>query len=299
MDTDTSRHPSYIVYSDESHFNVGRYRGLAAISLPYEQAPVISGRLRAIVTGAGIGELKWDKVRNARYQFPSERALTCGIELAAQGALRIDVLTWDTHDSRHSIVGRDDIANLERMYYHLFRDVLSKRWPSGTWWLFPDEQTAVQWDSLAEFVDGAGLTAELEPPLFGQGSFRLTLSQQFSVEMVKPIRSCDEPIVQLADLCVGLAIYSRENYQRFVAWRQATGLQPSLLPIDDPVALSSADGPRCTLLDKVNAECKSRRLSVSLDKHHGLRTLNPVKPVNFWWYEPQSDKDKAPTRDGK
>jgi len=36
-------------------------------------------------------------------------------------------------------------------------------------------------------------------------------------------------------------------------------------------------------------------MGVSLRKYKGLRTMKPSNPINFWWYEPQSDLDKAPT----
>ena len=55
------------------------------------------------------------------------------IEQALQGALGEDVLTWDTEDSRHKIKGRDDIANLQRMYYRPLRpytSILALRLPS-------------------------------------------------------------------------------------------------------------------------------------------------------------------------
>jgi hypothetical protein len=37
-------------------------------------------------------------------------------------------------------------------------------------------------------------------------------------------------------------------------------------------------------------------LGVSLKTHGGLRTLQPANRINFWWYEPQSPEDKAPTK---
>jgi len=49
-------------------------------------------------------------------------------------------------------------------------------------------------------------------------------------------------------------------------------------------------------LAEFNAACKSKKLGVSLKTHRGLRTLNPESPINFWWYEPQHDADRAPTK---
>lgn len=51
---------------------------------------------------------------------------------------------------------------------------------------------------------------------------------------------------------------------------------------------------RYRLLDWFNKECKNMRLGVSLDSNKCLHTFKPENPINFWFYKPQGEYDKAP-----
>jgi len=290
---------THVAYSDESHHNVGRYRALALVSLRQQHASGVNSDLRAILQDSGAIESKWEKLRTAKYRFAALKLIEYAVAKAVDAVLRLDVLVWDTEDSRHKVLGRDDSANLQRMYYHLFRNVLLRRWPKGSVWrLCPDEQTAVQWETVADFVDAAGLSVEIQPPLGTPGGLRIRLRREFRVEEIVPCHSGEEPIAQVGDLFAGLAVYSRECYDRYVAWFQSSGPQQlALLPREQlVVCLSGADRERCPVLDKLNELCKRYKLGVSLESNCGLKTYDPRKPLNFWWYEPQHNADKAPTR---
>jgi hypothetical protein len=221
------------------------------------------------------------------------------VSKAADGTLRVDVLIWDVQDTRHDVVGRDDHANLQRMYYHLFRNVLQRRWHRGSSWrLRPDEQTAVAWDTLETFVDSQGLSVDVKGPLIPPGSLRRRFRREFRVEEIVPCESGSEPIAQLADLFAGLAVYSRQCFNRYEAWHHDSGTRPTLFPDDllEGVTLSNSDRERCQVLEKLDARCKALRLGVGLMGSRGLKTRDPRRPINFWWYEPQHDADRAPTR---
>ena len=97
-----------------------------------------------VIQESGVSEFKWEKLRQARERFAALEILDKVIDLSLQGKLRTDILIWDTYDRRHQIPGRDDVANLQRMYYHVFKNVLQCRWPSESTWKFcPDENTAL------------------------------------------------------------------------------------------------------------------------------------------------------------
>jgi hypothetical protein len=53
---------------------------------------------------------------------------------------------------------------------------------------------------------------------------------------------------------------------------------------------------RFQVLYEFDGGCKNRKMGVSLKTFGGLKTLDPRRPINFWWYEPQHEMDKAPTR---
>ncbi len=279
--------PTHVAFSDESRHNEGRYRAVALITMPVNLVTPLSGTLRAILKESAVSEFKWSELRTARERFAAEKFVACLIAHSVQGQLRIDVLTWDTEDSRHRILGRNDVRNLRRMYYFLMKDVLGKRWPSGSIWRFrPDENTSIDWERIQVYLS--------EIHEWGTGE----LLTKIVITDFAEARSHMEPLVQAADLFAGLGIYSRERFDRYKAWRagmvqeEKSGADLRKVRI---AGLSNADHQRCALLAYFDTKCKSLKLGVSLQNRRGLRTFNPARSLNFWWYEPQGDYDKAPT----
>ena len=70
-----------------------------------------------IITESKVSEFKWSKLRNARYYLCAKKILDLIIQDMFKLGLRVDTIVWDTHDSRHRIIGRDDMANYERMFF--------------------------------------------------------------------------------------------------------------------------------------------------------------------------------------
>jgi hypothetical protein len=131
--------PTHIAYSDESYQTGSRYRSIAVITLDTLHDKAITETFRDVLQDSGVKEFKWERLRQARERFAALKMLDKMIELSTEQKLRVDTLIWDTHDHRHQILRRDDIGNLQRMYYHLFKNVLQRRWPTGgTWQLCPE-----------------------------------------------------------------------------------------------------------------------------------------------------------------
>jgi len=291
--------PSHVAYADESQYNVGRYRGVALVTMPADQAVTVQQELQRLLRESDLTEFKWKQLNGAKQRFAAVKMLRCAVRAAVAGTARVDALTWDTWDSRHDLRGRDDIANLHRMYYHLFRNVLRERWPDdSTWALYPDRNTAMEWVRVAEFLGRASSRVEVSRDLFTTDGLGLVLRRDFRVLELVPRDSHEEPLVQLADLFVGMAVYSRTHYSRYELWQRCSGPQRPLFEEEGPASgrISSADRERCQVLAMLDALCKRRRLGVSLRTNRGLRTPGPKNPVNFWWYEPQSEADKAPVK---
>ena len=110
---------THIGFADESHYNKGRYPALAVVSLKKSSYDPVKKQICALLKESDVKELKWEKIRDARYHFAAEKICRLIVELACQNTLRVDTLIWDIEDSRHNIKGRDDLANLHRMYHHL------------------------------------------------------------------------------------------------------------------------------------------------------------------------------------
>jgi hypothetical protein len=290
---------THVAFADEKGYNEGRYRGIVLVSLAYQDLKNFRSDILRLMKGSNIKEFKWEKLSSARERFAALKLIDFAIDKTSRGSVRIDALTWDTEDSRHKIPKRDDIANLERMYYHLFKYVLCERWPDGSIWaLYPDENTALKWNAVQDYLNYASSKTEIRSDLFTKGRFIVRLKKEFKIEIVSPCRSHEEPLVQLADLFAGLAVYSRTSYDRYAIWQGENSDQGALFKNEkfSNIKLSKSDKERCLVLSEFNKKCKNKKFGVSLQTGKGLKTFDHSKPINFWWYEPQHEADKAPCK---
>lgn len=290
--------PTHIAFSDETHYSKGRYRGIGLVTLGYDCSGTLKTELNGILKDTRVNELKWQKVDAKIDCEAAKRFIDSAVNNACTRHLRIDVLIWDTQDSRHRVMGRDDLANMHRMYYHLFKDVLVERWPDGSiWYLYPDEQSSMDWSEMGRFLDMTSISVGPPEPLSGLVE---SLRTEFHIVQIKPCKSEMEPLVQMADLFAGLGIYSRNNYEHFQCWELTQREERQLtLPLPEAITdihLSNSDRMRCPVLSKLDNLCKNKRLGVGLRRSRGLKTYDPINPINFWWYQPQREEDKAPIR---
>jgi hypothetical protein len=289
---------THVAFGDESHWNIGRYRGLGLVTLKVEDLELLRAELIDLLEESEIKEFKWKKLKSARDRFAALKLCNFAVKVACQGRLRVDVLTWDTHDSRHRVRDRDDVANLQRMYYQLFKNVLRERWPDGSVWrLHPDEHGEMDWLSVKNILEYAELSVITTRNLTAPFSFRGVVKLEFKITDIVPVISHENPFIQLADLFAGLGVFSRECFHRFKCWKTQKHQQPSIFPKEGESTESSAiEQERFAVLEELNRLCKQKKLYVSLDTNKGLKTFRPEMPINFWWYEPQRPDDKAPTK---
>lgn len=288
---------THAAFGDETNYNSGHFPGLGVVSLAQDRIELANQTLRGFLAESNITEFKWAKLRTASMRFLALKFVDYAIQEANAENLRIDVLTWDISDSRHNIRKPDKIDNLQRMYYHLFRNVLRKRWPDNAiWCLFPDEHSALDWRMVRVYLQmSRGLTNRERRAKNIPGK-RIPGEGDFFLEGVFQCRSHEEPLIQLADLFVGLGAFSREFYGKYEIWESSQiGDEDS----NNNLQLSHSEREKCLILNHLNTVCKKNKMWVSLKTHRGLKTVNPRMPLNFWWYKPQSLRDKAPARERK
>lgn len=283
--------PTHLAYSDESRYTDGRFRALAVVSLPSANLAPFDTELRHLLDSSGVREMSWRKVTGARGRYVATKALDWVVRHADDQLFRADVLTWDTHDSRHQVRHRDDIENMHRMYHHLLHSVLAARWPDDAIWeVRPDENTAMTWERMASFLR---LTER-------KRSDALTLidapRRNFYLLRLHEVSSADEPLVQIADVLAGVGAFSRVKYQEYMAWHRKQDAQQSLWDDEPGGGWSGSDLERFSVLRSFSHQCRRSELRVSLEGRGGLRTEYPGSPLNFWWYEPRHEDDRAPTR---
>ncbi|GIV88749.1 MAG: hypothetical protein KatS3mg055_1267 [Chloroflexus sp.] len=293
---DVNAFSTHIAYADESYYTKERYRSIAVVTFAAEHHDPIKRSFKECILSSGLKEFKWTKLRQARERFAALKIINTAIGLAVGKKLRIDVLIWDTQDDRHRIRGRDDIANLERMYYHLFKNVLQRRWPSESkWYLFPDENSALDWATVQDYLDSAGLTVSDSTNLFDQRPFSIRVSRDFQIMHIQEVTSASEPICQVADLFAGIGAYSYLAYSRYTDWL-STEQDRLSVGLDVNVKLSNSECERFLVIKYLNECCKHHKLRVGFSSSRGFRTYDPRFPVNFWLYAPQHSDDKAPVK---
>jgi len=289
---------THVGFSDESNWNKGRFRSLGLATTLECYLKDLENEISKLLGESGIEEFKWKKLKGARERFAAEKLCDFAIRNALEHKLRIDVLIWDIQDSRHNIPRRDDIANLQRMYYHLFRNVLRLRWPNDSiWQLYPDINTQINWQMIEDYLETNSVGVEIEPPLLSRGEFHLRLKREFGVKCIQPIDSKTHPLLHLADLFAGIAVFSYDKYHEYQIWLKSCSHQRSLLDEGSKKEeLSNRERERFQVIKKFDEECKKHRLGVSLKKQNGFYTYNPKNPINFWFYKSQNAEDKAPIR---
>ncbi|WP_324716668.1 hypothetical protein U7230_15160 [Carboxydochorda subterranea] len=226
--------------------------------------------------------------------------LSCAVKAVLEHRVRVDVLVWDKHDRRHQVPGRDDVANLARMYYRVLIHA-ARQWGRPNWAVTADENTALDWEHIAGFV-GRTRVVKLGPQLH----LEMMHERRTFQASVKTVKSSDELLVRVADLFAGMGRYLREqasNYLAWHAWRAGTesrSLQLGLaLPgLDDPSEppLSSSAKARFELVHRLNELIASHRMPVSLETQGYFVTYRPSLPLNFWHYTPRHELDRAPVK---
>jgi len=283
---------THVGFSDESHWNDGRFRSLGLVTLPIECLKSLEVGFRNCLQSSQLTELKWGRICGRNEICAAKIVCEFAIKKACAKQLRIDVLAWDIQDKRHNVRGRDDIANLQIMYYHIFRNVLRTRWTSeAVWKLYPDENTAIKWQTVQDCLKRAG-----KRPV-GHQLFKDTLRHEFRLEEIQPVNSRQHPLLQLADLFAGMAVFSREKFDEYQQWLNNQSGQGKLFGNNNHTSsLSRSSRERFKILYEFDSICKDYKLGVSLRQKHGLWTADPKNPINFWMYEPQHPEDKAPVK---
>lgn len=284
---------THIGFSDESHWNKGRYRSLALVTLNRSELQATVSELYRLLDHCDVTEFAWKNLRSDRYRFLAQEFCKFAVDLANAEKIRVDTLIWDTHDSRHGIPGRDDAANLARMYYHLMRNVIANRWPKASHWeMYPDRRTGMDWETLENCLP-SGPSRHINASELGN-----LLVQEIRKPSIKAVASSAQPLVQLADLFAGLAAFSWNEHAAYERWKGQSDMLSQMFDDAQPSNLSNSQAPKARTLLHFTNYCK-RRIAISHNKREGLRTRNPSVPINFWRYVPQREDDKAPLRPEK
>ena len=287
----------YVAFSDESRHTQGRFRSIATVSLPASLFVDLNDELSNALRCAEMGELKWRRVgQRGKKNVPRARAAIDFLLSHLSDGVRLDALVWDVDDARHAVRERDDVANYERMFFHLHRTSMGRRESASRWHVRPDRLSTIDWTTIHSCLDSRGTWRRDQAQRHLHNEFRWIAPR---VATWKEADSASTPFVQLADLMAGMATYTRTQASIVTELlAEEPTDQMDLLPRKAPEyrAASRTDEGRIQVVSHLYRECKARSLGVSLRRNGYLRTYDGRKPVNFWHYEPQHLQDRAPTK---
>ncbi|MGC9001197.1 DUF3800 domain-containing protein, partial [Caldisericum sp.] len=184
------------IYTDESASESGRFRAICAISGLSNNLEKLKEELKSKINLYGLSELKFAEVKTHQPKVNCAKDfISVAVDYASRREIRIDVIIWDLHDSRHSIQGRDDKENLERMYFHLLRNVV-ERWGIFICRFYPDEHSEYDYQEIIDYLNATKYPRK-EPGIL---KFFEDVRIRFSFKEVIPQRSEEQPLIQLADL---------------------------------------------------------------------------------------------------
>jgi hypothetical protein len=248
-------HEEFVAYSDEAQHNVGSVRGVGAVSLRATDGERLAGEVAALVASSGVSECKWELVRSARQSFAAEKLLAWALDAAIAGHLWIDVLTWSPDAA-------PALTRLRAMYARLLDQSVRSHGPRGSWRVYPDEQQALEWSRILARI-----------------------ASRAQIERVAPSKSHTTPLIQVADLFVGLAVFSRSSYDAYARWRSFPDDERNVAVgrFAAPVALPASLRYRCALLDEFYTTCLRRLPGISLRTRGGLHTHATDSPIQFQW----------------
>lgn len=287
----------YQIFSDESGHS--RFRSIGVLSGEKTDIDNLRNELIIILEGGDRNSIEFKKIDGDKNkELVTIKFVEKGIEYCVSKKIRIDILTWDTHDSRHDIIGRDDNENFQMMYYKVLRWV-KQCWKHKhmVWDFYPDENSAVDWRKLMNYLENTNLSKkiEIDHTLFGEIRNLHFPRFQNHFEAI----SDKEPITQLIDIFTGCTRYSFGKGKEFLKWREIEKSKKQLNLFEKSgvkIELSRGDTSKFRVLKILDKLCKERKMGVSIKENSYLCTFSPSNPLNFWFYEPQHEADKAPIK---
>lgn len=283
----------YVVYLDESYSTDSRYTSIAACSVPASHWKDIVEQLGESISSSDITEFKWQKLKTAKYRFAAVKLIDLVLNNFLSRNMRLDILISDNQDSRNKVRKRDNIANFERMFYQLLANSMNRREKGSIWGVYPDERSGIDWDTAKDCINNKGKQTGGQRDL---PVFEISKSPNFEIRRFREANSEEKPLVQLADLFAGMAVFSILKFEQYSHWDQENNQTTDMFGIPNQLNYSGGDVQRFKVLQYFDQLCKAKALGVSLRSEGGLKTPYPGNPINFWRYVPQSAHDKAPTK---
>lgn len=236
----------------------------------------IENEFRAILTNTSINisTFKWGKFNKVNKVNAFKDFFNFISPFLLDNKMYIHILIWDTLDSRHSIFPRDDNKNLGMMYHKIIKNFANYNLnDDDSLIIYPDRQNCIDWQLIEEILEK-------------EGFFNLEYGRTIRIEESNTENAY---LIQLADIFAGIGRTSYSDYDEYEVHGDVT--QTFLIPFDDEPSVKNKI--RFRIIRFIHNWAKKNKLQISITEKRGFKS-HKKGPLNFWFYEPQHENDKAP-----
>lgn len=290
---------SYEIYSDESGNGENRFRYVGTLSGKTVDIESLKNSLSQIITSYKLGHCEYKDLDSCSRVDCAKEIFDITLNFVLSGLVKVIVLTWDTHDSRHKINDRDDNKNLGRMYYNIFKQT-SKIWEQSSldYSFYPDENSALDFIEIIKYIENTDISKQQNQAknIFGEKY----LKKFPKIKNHKQISSSKDPIIQIVDILTGISRLNHEEFDLFINWaedeKQKTNIHLSFFSERTNFQISKRKSFKYEIIKYFNEKFKKNKMQISLNTHKCFFSNKPSCGLWFWTYKSQGDYDKAPIR---
>jgi hypothetical protein len=284
--------PPCLIYSDESGSGEDRFEAIGTLSGFGESLEKLKVELSSILSSYNLSHCEYKEVRGGLKLRVAIEFIKAIHKYVLASQVKIMVLVWDKHDSRHTVAKRDNLANTSIMYYRALK-CTKRQWRDSTIdsEFYPDELTKLDFVQIIKFLERTKIRDQaMFNTLFGREfttTFPVIISHNERV-------SRDEPLIQAIDIITGIVRLSYQEKNEIEKWFTNEGGQLDIFSAQKPIKLSPGKSSKYELISTFNEILKRDKLSVALRTTQGFYSHQPSCGYFFWKYEPQHINDKAP-----
>ncbi len=286
----------YLIFSDESGY-VGshRFRSVCTISGSKSNLKELNSKLKPVLEQHSTNEIKFANISTHSSTQKCAKEFYCkALEFCSKRKIKVYVITWDTHDSRHDVQGRDDIENLKIMYYQILKLIMQHWGNLSAWQFYPDQQSQIEWQEIVHYLQNTNLlkNQEWESNLFGL----IRLLYFPTIEKHKELESHKFPVIQIADLFAGAVRFTHTHGKTLRQWISNEKSQTSLFPVENKIDMPKKLLAKLKVLSYLKNKSGQLKLGINLSRNNYFDTFNAKNNIFFWKYDPQGDYDIAPIK---
>jgi len=266
----------YLIFGDESGYTGShRFRSVCTVSGTKSNLKELNKKLKIVLAQHSTREIKFAKIStHSSTQYCAKEFYCNALEYCKKNKIKVYVITWDTHDSRHDVKGRDDIENLKIMYYLILKLTMQHWENRSTWQFYPDEQSQIDWPELIKYLQNTNLLKKHE---WERSMFGLVRLLSFpTINKHKELESHKFPVIQIADLFAGGVRFTHEHGKTLQKWISIEKSQKSLFPMEDEIEAPKKQLAKLKVLSYLKEKSGQLKLGINLSRNNYFDTFNAI-----------------------